>query len=35
LQFQNRNREWAKHEDLRILVNLRHEKEVRSIKESR
>jgi hypothetical protein len=34
-QFQNRNREGDKQEDLRILVHLRHGKGVRSIKETR
>jgi hypothetical protein len=34
-EFQNRNREGAKREDFRIPVHLRHEKGIRSIKESR
>jgi hypothetical protein len=31
-QFQNRNKEGAKREDLKILVHLKHGKGVRSIK---
>jgi hypothetical protein len=34
-EFQNKNREGAKCEDFRIPVHLRHEKGIRSIKESR
>jgi hypothetical protein len=35
LQFQNKNMEGAKREDLRIPVHLRPRKGIRSIKESR